>query len=301
MKDADVIDLHIHTHASQDGQYGPREVFELARRHGLRAIAFADHDSVDSVPEGTRLSVEFGIEFIPAVELTTAGKGHELHLLAYYIDPEDDELHAFLDRIAQAGIRRNRLRCERLRELGFVLDFERVSELSQGKPPTGYPIFLAIAENPANHNFPAAQPYLRGERSESPVYDFCQDYFNKGRPAYVEPETVDTHFAIRQVRRWRAVPVLAHPGRTPISLVDGLIDAGLLGLEIYNPSHTPEQTECCLKLARRRNLLVTAGSDFHGPAIKPDIKLAEMPHAGYDLYEELKSLNSKLKSQKETV
>ena len=84
-----------------------------------------------------------------------------------------------------------------------------------------------------------------------------------------------------------------------MTLVEDLIEAGMLGLEAYNPSHTPEQTEHCLELARRRNLLVTAGSDFHGPAIKPDIRLAEMPQAGYDLYERLNTLNSKLKSPQE--
>jgi len=100
-----MIDLHIHTHASQDGQYPPRELFQLISRHPLRAIAFADHDSVDSVPEGIALSTEFNIRFVPAVELTTHREGHELHLLAYFIDPACPPL---LDLIEEKGQKRGR-------------------------------------------------------------------------------------------------------------------------------------------------------------------------------------------------
>ena len=289
-----MIDLHIHTIASQDGQYTPREIFEFAHRHGLRVIAFADHDSVDSVPEGIELSEEFGIEFVPAVEITTSREGYELHLLAYFIDPCAAELIALLKRISRARLRQSRLRCERLRALDYAVDYDRVLTLSEGKAPTAYPIFRAIVENPDNRDFAPLQRYLKGDRSDSPLYNFAQDHFNRGRPAYVETEGIDTAEAVKLVRRWQALPVLAHPGRTPISLIDDLIDAGLLGLEAYNPSHTAEQTEECLALARRRDLLITAGSDFHGPAIKPDIKLAELPHAGYDLYEALKTQNSKV-------
>ena len=46
------IDLHIHTQASADGVYSPREIFDMARRAGLRAIAFADHNSTESCDEG---------------------------------------------------------------------------------------------------------------------------------------------------------------------------------------------------------------------------------------------------------
>jgi len=290
-----VIDLHIHTHASQDGQYPPRKIFDLAREHGLRVIAFADHDSVDSVPEGIELSREFGIAFVPAVEITTIRQGHELHLLAYYVDPAAEELTALLHEVGRARLAQSRKRCERLRECGYVVDYDRVLACSEGKPPTAYPIFRAVLENPLNRDLPSLARYTTGDRSNSPVYNFGQDYFNKDKPAYVPVTSIDTVDAVEEVRKWKAVPVLAHPGRTPIALVDDLIDAGLLGLEVYNPSHTPEQTAECLELARKRNLLVTAGSDFHGPAIKPDIRLAELPHAGYDLYEALKTRNAEIK------
>ena len=294
MRTKGLIDLHIHTAASQDGQYTAREVFKLARLHGLEAIAFADHDSVDSVEEGMRLSGEFGVEFVLAVELTTLREGHELHLLAYYIDPERKELLELLEEVGRARMRQAKLRCERLRRYGYTIDYERVLSYSEGKAPTAYPIFRAIMEDPANRNFAPTLRYLTGDRSESPTYNFGQDHFNKGKPGYVPVEAMDTAEAVGMVRGWKAVPVLAHPGRTPLELVEELVKAGLLGLEAYNPSHTAEQTQRCLETARRHGLVVTAGSDFHGPAIKPDIRLGEVKGAGYTLYEGLKDLKKSL-------
>ena len=37
-----------------------------------------------------------------------------------------------------------------------------------------------------------------------------------------------------------------------------------MGLECYYSSFTPEQTEIMLALTKKYNLLVTAGSDYHG-------------------------------------
>ena len=46
-----MIDLHIHTIASSDGQHTPREIFAMARRLELCAISFADHNSRESVEQ----------------------------------------------------------------------------------------------------------------------------------------------------------------------------------------------------------------------------------------------------------
>lgn len=48
---------------------------------------------------------------------------------------------------------------------------------------------------------------------------------------------------------------------------------GLDGLECYYPKHSAEQTAFYLKLAENCGLSVTAGSDFHGEKVKPDVRL----------------------------
>jgi hypothetical protein len=48
-------------------------------------------------------------------------------------------------------------------------------------------------------------------------------------------------------------------------------EAPLDGLEVYYPAHTPAQIEMYREYAQRHGLLVSAGSDSHGPH-KPPIK-----------------------------
>ena len=43
------------------------------------------------------------------------------------------------------------------------------------------------------------------------------------------------------------------------------------GLEVYHPKHTPAQTEMYREYSQRHQLLISAGSDSHGPD-KPPIK-----------------------------
>ena len=54
-------------------------------------------------------------------------------------------------------------------------------------------------------------------------------------------------------------------------LVRTLQAAGLSGIEVYYPEHTAAQTDRYRRLAKRRGLAVTGGSDYHGvssPAIR---------------------------------
>ena len=57
------------------------------------------------------------------------------------------------------------------------------------------------------------------------------------------------------------------------ALIRQLKDSGLEAIECFYPRHTPEQTAFYLELARRYDLHVTGGSDFHGERVKPDITL----------------------------
>jgi predicted metal-dependent phosphoesterase TrpH len=72
--------------------------------------------------------------------------------------------------------------------------------------------------------------------------------------------------------------VLAHPtwvkdgGDGLYSCLKALKDAGLDGVEVHYSTHSKSQTANYLDLARRLELLVTGGSDFHG-VTKPDIEV----------------------------
>ena len=52
-----------------------------------------------------------------------------------------------------------------------------------------------------------------------------------------------------------------------------MINNGLQGIEVYHSNHTKEQTKLYLEIARKYNLLISGGTDYHGKSVKPDIEL----------------------------
>jgi 3',5'-nucleoside bisphosphate phosphatase len=268
-----MIDLHIHTDASSDGQHPPREIFAMASAKGLRAIAFADHNSMDHVEEGFRLSREFGIEFFSCVEINTLHNGLDLHLLGYFLDTRHPALPAWLEEIRGKKRIQAEKRVEKLNELGFVFSREELEKFSAGRIPTGSSFLRAILSRKENLGDPRLEPYIRGPRSKSPYVNFYRDYLRGGKPAFVPMEDISTVAAIRRIREIGGTSVLAHPSDTGEENIEELVANGLEGLEVYSSYHTPAEEEGFRRLAESRGLLVTAGSDFHGQKIKPDVEL----------------------------
>ncbi len=283
-----MIDLHIHTTASSDGQHGPEEIFEMSRRIRFEAIAFADHNSVASVEEGLRLSRDFGIEFIPCIEINTHYKGYDFHLLGYFIDHRDEGLLRWLKGLDADKRRQIRQRVNRLRELGFTLSMEDVERHTMGREPTGVSYLKALLEREENRGDARLRAYVDGERSDSPYLNFYLDYLAGGRPASIPIRFISTPEAIQLVQSVGGIPILAHPSDAKDERLFELIGAGLEGLEVYSSYHREGDEQYFKEVCDRYDLLVTAGSDFHGREIKPDVPLGELRGGSYDLVEKLR-------------
>ncbi len=119
--------------------------------------------------------------------------------------------------------------------------------------------------------------------------NFYRDYLRGGKPAFVPMEDISTLSAIRKIRWLGAIPVLAHPSDTGEDNLRALVEHGLEGLEAYSPYHTSSEQEAFRVFAERHGLLVTAGSDFHGEKIKPDIELGQVSAHPPDVLEKLKN------------
>src|SRR5207247_10817908 len=91
-------DLHLHT-VHSDGTYTPAQVVDLALRSGLYAIAITDHDTLEGVEPARWAAAGTGLEVISAAEITTEHDGRELHLLAYFVSPDDTPLAEALRRL----------------------------------------------------------------------------------------------------------------------------------------------------------------------------------------------------------
>lgn len=283
-----LVDLHIHTTASSDGQHSPKEIFKMANLKVLKAIAFADHNSVDSINEGLELSKIYGIELIPCFELNTIYDEMDLHLLAYFIEYREPAFHDWLREIHDAKKDQALGRLKALQDLDFTISLEDMERAAKGQIPSGSTFMTALLGRGEGRRDPRLKPYIDGDRSDSPSLNFYRDYFRKGKPAFVPLQVCPTEEGIKKIKHFGGVPVQAHPSDTGDERISRLIDAGLMGLEAYSSYHTPEECEHFRQLAERRKIIVTSGSDFHGKRIKPNVEMASVGGNSYEIVERLK-------------
>ncbi len=260
----------------------------MARQKGLRAIAFADHNSADNVEEGFRLSAELGIEFFSCLELNTLHQGLDLHILAYFIDPRSPELQSWLEEICRKKGEQAKKRMGKLNELGFLFTEDDLQRYSEGRIPTGMSYLKAILSHKENRDDPRLRPYIDGNRANSPYVNFYRDYLRGGKPAFVPMEDVSTILAIQKIKGMGGIPVLAHPSDTGEKNILYLVKNGLEGLEAYSPYHNPQEQEAFRVFAESHGLLITAGSDFHGKKVKPDVDIGQVYGNHYGLVLKLK-------------
>ena len=249
------IDLHLHTRYS-DGSLTPAEVVDLAHQAGVTALAITDHDIVDGIPHALDAATPLGIEVIPGVELSSRFHEQELHVLGYFFDWRDSIFGDHLARQRRSRHARNPQTIERLNALGLELSEEEV-KAKAGSDSIGRPHIAQVLVD---------KGYVQDTRE---AFD---RYLKEGAPAYAPRRLSDTRDVIAWIRNAGGVPVLAHPtwtrcqGEPLYRLCACLKEAGLLGLEVFYSSHDRRQTSRFLELAKRLDLLVTGGSDFHGAA-----------------------------------
>lgn len=252
------IDLHCHTTAS-DGLLSPAQLVAAAAEMALQAIAVTDHDSTEGLAGALEAGDRLGVEIIPGVELSCDVPAGELHMLGYFPRYEEQRFQAELARLRAGRIGRAEGMARRLTELGYPVSFERIQELA-GDGAIGRP-HVAQALIEAGHVGSKAEAFDR--------------FIGRNGPAYVERAKLSPVEACQLIRSAGGLPVFAHPlivlmsGRAlePLPVDESLpelVEAGLAGLEVYYPHYTPVHIDRLLALARRYDLLVTGGSDFHG-------------------------------------
>jgi predicted metal-dependent phosphoesterase TrpH len=247
------IDLHTHSSYS-DGSLSPRQLVQLAKKRGLRAIALTDHDTVAGVEEALEAGKELGVEVVPGVEISAQYPPGTMHILGYYIRASHRELQGALKKLQQARAARNPKIIERLQGLGLKITTTEVLDLSGGQ--VGRP---HIARALVNRGY------------VSSIDEAFSRYLKKGAIAYVEKFRFPPEEAIAIIRRAGGIAVLAHPFTLGMAqpdelsqLVHGLAEKGLEGIEVFYPGHTEEMAVIYEDVAKRLGLVCTGGSDFHG-------------------------------------
>lgn len=249
-----MIDLHLHSTKS-DGKLSPKELVQWALLRGLKIISLTDHDSISGLDEAKEESEKIGIQLVPGIELSAYAK-EEVHILGYNIDYKNA---AFLEELSIVQEKRRSRNLEikaKLESLGIMTDIDPAHE------------------DAGRMNF-ARDIVSKGYCPT--VNDVFDKYLGKGGAAYTVSMRLSPLEAVKLIENYGGTPVLAHPKRfiqdkSLELLVEGLVSYGLKGIEVYYPSHTEREKAELKALAKRHNLIMTGGSDFHGDELSKTLK-----------------------------
>ncbi len=248
-------DLHLHSTWS-DGIHPPAELVAMAAARGLRAIAVADHDSVDGIEEALEAGTRLAVEVVPAVELSVEfGRFRDVHLLGYFIDHRDGRLRT---KLAEFRKRRD--------ERGHAI-IDRINRrlARQGKGSISHDEVQALACGALGRPH-IAKALVRGGYART----IQQAFENFLIPCDVPKQYFPMNEALAEIERVKGIAVLAHPQsitRDREALRDifrELAGMGLDGLEAFNNMCFDDDMIFLEEIAGSLNLIITGGSDFHG-------------------------------------
>lgn len=244
-----MIDLHTHTTAS-DGHLAPADLVREAWAAGIRVLAVTDHDTVAGLAEARRAAGEFGLTHVTGIEMTAVEDGRDIHVLGYFFEETSPALVKCLSEQRDARRRRVRAMGARLAQHGVPVDVDRLLADAPAGRAVGRPA-LAAALVAAGH-----------ARAMHEAFD---RWLAEGRPAWVPREGPALRDVVDLLHGASGLASLAHP---VLYRRDDEIprwrEAGLDALEVWHSEHSAATTERYLALARRLDLVVTGGSDFHG-------------------------------------
>lgn len=242
------LDLHTHTKYS-DGDLDIIGNVRQALSLGLDGIAITDHDNIDSWKEIN--DSEYPLLVIKGVELSTYYKGSSVHILGYYLNDGGDysELDTTLKRIRKERIERIDKIISLLKLQGIVLTREEVFKEADGAVARPH-IAKAIIKKYPELNLT--------------IDDVFDNYIGNHAPAYVPVNDFQTEEAISLLKRNHCLVVLAHPLFIEKNSYRELLDLGIDGIEGFY-FYDFEVDDDVVKVGDDAGILVTGGSDYHGP------------------------------------
>ena len=245
-------DLHTHTNFS-DGTFSPDELLAEAKNLGLSYFAITDHDTVDGVKYlyENGLYPSKGIKFVPGVEFSANHGEHDVHLVGYNIDIYNGALADIINEISEAR-------------------WTRFSEIIQNLQARKYNIreadVLQIAGSSRSiGRFHIARALVKKGAFKT-VREAFEKMLGKDKPAYAPRYFPEVETIIDVIRQAGGQVILAHPKFIgDDSLVEELC-AKIDGIEVFYPNHQPQDIQRYADFARKFQLFMVGGSDFHGTA-----------------------------------
>src|SRR3954452_733733 len=251
------IDLHTHSSVS-DGTETPGGLMASAAAADLDVVALTDHDTTGgwALAEAARPR---GLTVVPGMEMSCRwfpadSPPISVHLLAYLFDPTHPGFAAERSRLRDERLERGERIVRSLTDDGYPVSWERIVERSEGGV--------------------VGRPHIARALVDAGVVGSVDEAFttllHHHSPYYVAKVDTDVREGIALVRAAGGVPVFAHGLATKRGRVVGdaavaaMVEAGLMGIEVDHPDHSPDERAHLRGLAADLELLVTGSSDYHG-------------------------------------
>lgn len=259
------LDMHVHTLFS-DAAENIEQVLEKAVERKLEYIAITDHDTCINLEDKKQLEAKYNINIITGIELTTNYK--RVHLLGY-------------------GIKDLKL-VEKISTMYRDKSIDACVESAKKLISDGISITLSDVYNHSKNGLITENSIVRAMIANNlfETYEEAKEkYFNTNSKYRISLSRIPVDEAIDLIKLAGGVPVLAHPFNSKFSNsfkqiekeIEILVGLGIEGIEAYYSKNDITQTKFALHLAKKYNLFITAGSDYH--AVKGKNKLGmEVPY-----------------------
>ena len=245
-------DLHCHTKLS-DGSVGIEDLIIIAQKSGVETIAITDHDCIAGSERSKVIGKRYDINAISGVELSAFDfeAGKNVHILAYLAD-SPDRLEAICKKTSVAR--------------------KRAAQIMMVKVASRFPITTEFIINHASGSTNLFKQHIMHALMDAGYTneifgDLYHTLFDEDSESNIlAPTKYSTvEEVINEAHGAGAVAILAYPGKNDnFDEIDKYIEMGIDGIEVWSPHNTPEQTEELIKLCKKKKLLMTGGSDFHG-------------------------------------
>ncbi|MCD5401353.1 PHP domain-containing protein [candidate division NPL-UPA2 bacterium] len=263
------IDLHIHTKTGSDGNLSIEEVFKETRKRNINLMAITDHDSIDCQERAIALAREYGISYIPGVELNVTfqyfDKSISLDFLGYQYDIGNQELKNKLQLIRE---HRERRAHQILDKLNAEFDKENIKRFTEED----------IKNIQARVDGVFGRPHIANYLIEKGIVSNQQEAFDK---YLVKCDVTKYPLSLAEasglVRNAGGILVHAHPndpnGTSLVSITPDLEEQARIieeymldyidGIECWHSRNDAKTTAFFIKFAQKHGLLMTGGSDCH--------------------------------------
>lgn len=259
-------DLHMHTIYS-DGEFSPREVIELARKECVTTMAITDHNNLKGSKEAIANNPYPDIVIIPGVEFTAKSEPNiNIHILGFNVDLNDWELNDLANAYEYDAKNQVRSVLELLKsEYGIEFEEYKIEKM-----------FSA----PGNIGRPEVAKLCVEAGVAANVEDAFKRLLNPVKPRQAKKQVDPTDEAlIKYIIDAGGIACLAHPESLKMTIpelrvyIKELISYGLEAVEVYHSNNPPDLTAELIKITEEYGLLVSVGSDYHGPLVSPKVQL----------------------------